>query len=161
MNHDQQSVLEDALYALLDGTRLGEKTQIAMTLHTVDAKGYPHQAMVSAGEVVAESRERLRIALWIGTKTTTNLLRDGKALLGVVHGGVSYTVRLQAEALPELENAKHPRARFAAHVLETRADTAKYATLTSGISIELNDPQAVVVRWEETLEELKSDERNE
>ncbi|MEJ8306347.1 pyridoxamine 5'-phosphate oxidase family protein [Saccharibacillus sacchari] len=149
------SVLDDELYALLDGTHLRDKTQIAMTLHTVDEAGYPHQAMVSAGEVIAESRDKLRIALWLGTNTSGNLLRDGKALLGVVYGGVSYTVRLQAEALPELEHAKHPRARFVAQVLETRADTAKYATITSGISIELNDPQAVVARWEETLEELK------
>lgn len=155
MKPDQNPVLDDALHALLDGTRLHEKTQIAMTLHTVDEEGYPHQAMVSAGEVIAESRDVLRIALWLGTHTTGNLLRDGKALLGVVHGGVSYTVRLQTEALPQLSDARHPRARFAAHVLETKADTAKYATLTSGIAIELNDPRAVVARWEETLEELK------
>lgn len=155
MKADQPPVLDDTLQALLDGTHLREKTQIAMTLHTVDEAGYPHQAMVSAGEVIAEAPDRLRIALWIGTNTTGNLLRDGKALLGVVHDGVSYTVRLQAEALPELAGARHPRARFIAHVLEIRADIAKYAVLTSGITIELNDPQAVVARWEETLEELR------
>ncbi|NGZ75099.1 pyridoxamine 5'-phosphate oxidase family protein [Saccharibacillus alkalitolerans] len=147
--------LNDDLYALLDGTRLERKTEIAMTLHTVDGEGYPHQAMVSAGEVWAESRGRLRIALWLGTNTAGNLLRDGKGLLGVVCGGVSYTVRLRAEPLPELPDARHPRARFAASVLETRADVAKYAALTSGITIELHDPGAVVARWEETLEELK------
>ncbi|CAM4167322.1 pyridoxamine 5'-phosphate oxidase family protein [Saccharibacillus endophyticus] len=155
MNADQHPVLDDTLYALLDGTRLHEKTQIAMTLHTVDEAGYPHQAMVSAGEVIAESRGTLRISLWLGTNTTSNLLRDGKALLGVVHGGISHTVRLQAQSLPELDDVRHPRARFAAKVLDIRADLAKYATLTSGITIELNDPQAVVARWEETLEELK------
>nr|WP_026293834.1 pyridoxamine 5'-phosphate oxidase family protein [Saccharibacillus kuerlensis] len=147
--------LNDELYALLDGTQLNEKMHIAMTLHSVDEEGYPHQAMVSAGEVWAESRSRLRIALWIGTSTTGNLLRTGRALLAVVHNGVSYTVRLQAQALPELEHAQHPRARFTADVLETRSDIAKYATLTCGITIELHDPQAVVVRWKETLEELK------
>lgn len=155
MKPDEIASLNDDLHALLDGTHLEDKTRIAMTLHTVDHEGYPHQAMVSAGEVVAESRDRLRIALWIGTGTTGNLLRDGKALLAVVHDGVSYTVRMQAQALPELPGARHPRARFIANVLETRADVAKYATLTSGITIELNDKQAVVARWEETLEELK------
>ncbi len=155
MKTDQNPIFDDVLYSLLDGTRLHEKTQIAMTLHTVDEAGYPHQAMVSAGEVIAEAPDRLRIALWIGTNTTGNLLRDGKALLGVVQGGVSYTVRLQAQALPELADARHPRARFMAHVLETKADIAKYATLKSGITIELNDPRAVVARWEETLEELR------
>ncbi|CAM3512708.1 MULTISPECIES: pyridoxamine 5'-phosphate oxidase family protein [Saccharibacillus] len=147
--------LNDALYALLDGTDLGGKTHIALTLHTVDEEGYPHQAMVSAGEVWAEDRNRLRIALWIGTGTTANLLRSGRALLAVVHGGVSYTVRLRAEALPELAGARHPRARFAADVTDVRADVAKYATLTGGITIDLHDPQAVVERWQETLEELK------
>lgn len=155
MDTDNNHGLNDNLYALLDGNRLAEKMHIAMTLHTVDEEGYPHQAMVSAGEVWAEARERLRITLWIGTSTTGNLLRTGRALLAVVHEGVSYTVKLQAKALPELSGARHPRSRFAANVLEMRADIAKYATLTSGITIELHDPQAVVVRWEETLEELK------
>ncbi|WP_172253735.1 pyridoxamine 5'-phosphate oxidase family protein [Saccharibacillus deserti] len=155
MNTGSLPRLNDALYALLGGTDLGEKTHIAMTLHTVDEEGYPHQAMVSAGEVWAEERSRLRIALWIGTGTTANLRRSGRALLAVVYEGLSYTVRLRAEALPELANARHPRARFTADVLDVRADAAKYADLTSGITIKLHDPQAVVERWEETLEELK------
>ncbi|OWA34150.1 hypothetical protein B9G55_17660 [Saccharibacillus sp. O16] len=149
------SRLNAECYALLDGTRLEDKLHIAMTLHTVDEDGYPHQAMVSAGEVWAESPERLRIALWLGTKTTGNLLRTGRALLGFVHEGVSYTIRLQATAMPEIPDARHPRARFAADVLESRADVAKYAELTSGITIQLHDPQQVLVRWKETLEELK------
>jgi len=152
---NEDARLNDELYELLGGERLAEKLEIAMTLHTVDEEGYPHQAMVSAGEVWAESLERLRIALWLGTNTTGNLLRTGKALLAVVYGGVSYTVRLQASALPELADARHPRARFAADVLDMRADVAKYAELTSGITIRLHEPQNVLVRWEETLEELK------
>lgn len=155
MKTNEDARLNDALYTLLGGERLEEKLEIAMTLHTVDEEDYPHQAMVSAGEVWAESPERLRIALWLGTTTTGNLLRTGKALLAVVYGGVSYTVRLHASALPELEQARHPRARFAADVLGMRVDVAKYAELTSGITIRLHEPQSVLVRWEETLEELR------
>ncbi|MCQ4086494.1 pyridoxamine 5'-phosphate oxidase family protein [Saccharibacillus sp. JS10] len=155
MTKKAQMNLDDTLYQLFDGTHLQDKAHLAMTLHTVDEDGYPHQAMVSAGEVYAESSEQLRIALWLGTTTTGNMLRTGKALIGVVYEGVSYTISLQAQTLPELEQSKHPRARFVAKIREVRADVAKYATLTSGITIELHDLQAVVQRWQETLEELK------
>ncbi|MDO3408290.1 pyridoxamine 5'-phosphate oxidase family protein [Saccharibacillus sp. CPCC 101409] len=150
-----QPNLNEELFSLLDGRSLADKARLAMTLHTVGEDGYPHQAMVGAGEVLAESRERLRIALWIGTGTTGNLLRTGKALLAVVYGGVSYAIRLDCEPLPELDGARHPRARFAADIVDVRADTAKYAELTSGITIVLHDAPAVVERWIETLEELK------
>lgn len=146
--------LPPVLIALFDGEQLDAKMHLAMPLLTVSEDGYPHQAMVSVGEVIAVDPEHLRLALWEGTSTTGNLLRTGQALLTFVWQGISYALRLSLTSLPPLADAVHPRARFVAKVEHIREDTAKYATLTSGITIELHDADEVQRRWQETLQEL-------
>ncbi len=55
--------LPDALLRYLDGSDLLHKTQ-ALRLSTVDAAGWPHAALLSAGDVLAVSPQRLRFALF-------------------------------------------------------------------------------------------------
>ncbi|MFD1887331.1 pyridoxamine 5'-phosphate oxidase family protein [Paenibacillus wenxiniae] len=152
----QQAVrLPAILQKLWNGQQLEHKQQLAMPLLTVSEDGYPHQAMVSAGEVLAMDAQTLRIALWTGTNTTANLLRDGRALLTVVIDGVSYALRLQAMALPELQHTAYPRARFEAKIQHIREDVAKYAELLTGVTYRLHEPEAVLERWRMTLDELR------
>ncbi len=147
--------LPDTLQQLWNGQHLEHKQQLAMPLLTVSEDGYPHQAMVSAGEVLAMDGQTLRIALWTGTNTTANLMRDGKALLTVVNDGVSYALRLRARALPELEDAAYSRARFEAKIEHIREDVAKYAELLTGVTYRLHEPEVVLERWQLTLDELR------
>lgn len=147
--------LPTTLQSLWNGQELEHKQHLAMPLLTISEDGYPHQAMVSAGEVLVVDEQTLRIALWTGTNTTANLLRDGKALLTVVVDGVSYALRLQAEALPELPDAAYPRARFQARIQHIREDVAKYAELLTGVTYRLHEPEQVLERWRLTLEELR------
>ncbi|CAJ1317687.1 pyridoxamine 5'-phosphate oxidase family protein [Paenibacillus nuruki] len=146
--------LSPVLLELFDGQQLHEKKQLAMPLLTVNEDGYPHQAMVSVGEVIAIDSEHLRLALWEGTTTTTNILRTGQALLTFVWQGVSYALRISLTPLPALPDALYARARFVATIEHIREDTAKYATLTSGITIELHQADEVLERWQQTLQEL-------
>src|SRR4051794_21230861 len=61
----------------LDGTDLLAKTQ-AMRLSTVDPAGWPHAALLSAGDMVVLSSERIRFALFPQSTTVANLTRDGR-----------------------------------------------------------------------------------
>jgi len=146
--------LSHTLLELFSGQQLHEKQQLAMPLLTVNKDGYPHQAMVSVGEVIATDSEHLRLALWEGTTTTGNITRTGQALLTFVWQGVSYALRISLMPLPALPDAIYPRARFVATVEHIREDTAKYATLTSGITIELHQVDEALERWQQTLQEL-------
>jgi len=151
----EHTTLTPSLMQLLNGQELHSKQHLAMPLLTIGEDGYPHQAMVSAGEVLMLDEQHVRLALWQGTTTTGNLLRSGKGMLTFVWEGVSYALRLSCTPLPELTDAVYPRARFEAVVEHVREDTAKYAELTSGITIRLLQPDDVISRWEETLAELR------
>ncbi|MNL77174.1 hypothetical protein D3C87_2032970 [compost metagenome] len=74
--------------------------------------------------------------------------------MAAFYAGKAFYTQLQLRPLVELAGAKHPRKRFEAQVISAKADTAKYADIRSGVQIVLHDQEAVVTRWEETVEEL-------
>jgi hypothetical protein len=146
--------LSERLIEFLNGKDLESKQHEAMMLLTVTEDGWPHNAMISVGEVIALDEQSFRLSLWQNTTTTLNILRTGKATLVVVYDGIVYYMRLALERLEDLQNAKHPLQRFTAAIISYREDMAKYADITSGIQIQLKDPDSVLKRWKETLEEL-------
>lgn len=150
----EQAGISEGLYQWLDGSDLELKQGTAMMLLSVTEDLWPHTAMISVGEIVALDRSRLRLALWPGTVTTGNLLRSGQATLVAIHDGAAHYVRLRLQALPDLPDARHPRQRFAAEVVAVREDIAKYADILSAVKIQLHDPDEVLGRWKETIEEL-------
>ncbi|MDH6671487.1 hypothetical protein M2277_002137 [Paenibacillus sp. LBL] len=150
----EQAGISEGLYQWLDGSDLESKQGTAMMLLSVTEDLWPHTAMISVGEIVALDRSRLRLALWPGTLTTGNLLRSGQATLVAIHDGAAHYVRLRLQALPDLPDARHPRQRFAAEVVAVREDIAKYADILSAVKIQLHDPDEVLGRWKETIEEL-------
>ncbi|MCY7865617.1 pyridoxamine 5'-phosphate oxidase family protein [Bacillus spizizenii] len=147
--------MSDRLFELLDGNRLNEKQHEAFVLQTVAEDGWPHAAMISAGEIIALSRTDIRIALWKNTATAANILRTGKAQFTAWWKGAAHYVKLQCEPLPPLTEAEYDRDRFACRIVSMKEDVAKYAGLTSGVRIQLHSPEEVLNRWEKTLEELK------
>ncbi len=150
----EQATISEGLYQWLDGSDLESKQGTAMMLLSVTEDLWPHTAMISVGEIVALDRSRLRLALWPGTVTTGNLLRSSQATLVAIHDGAAHYVRLRLQALPDLPGARHPRQRFAAEVVAVREDIAKYADILSAVKIQLHDPDEVLGRWKETIEEL-------
>ena len=129
---------------------------LTLLLLTV-SEGWPHQAMLSVGEVVALDESRLALALWPQSSAARALATDGRATLTLVLPPTSFALRVDAVAAGEIETplAGH-RARFTATVVAAASDTAPYATLTSGVRFSLNDPGAVVARWREVREALRT-----
>jgi hypothetical protein len=146
--------LSPELLYLLNGKNIEEKQKEAMLLMTVTEDGWPHNAMISVGEVVALNEKKLKLALWPGTKTNENIIRSEKAFLIVVYNGKVNYVRLSLERIGILEGAKYPLERFSATVVCFKEDIAKYAEINSGIQIMLKNPNDVLQRWKETLGEL-------
>jgi hypothetical protein len=141
---------------LLDGRALAGREGLTILLITTAADGWPHVAMLSAGEVLAAGEREVRLALWPGSATTANLSRTGQGLLMLVTGGVTNYVRLEARPGSELALASGPRAFFVADVAEVLQDVVGYAEITSAIGFRLKEPEKVVPLWEEAVAAMRS-----
>jgi len=144
--------LPEALGRYLDGTDLLRKTQ-ALRLATVDANGWPHAALLSAGEMLALPPQHLRFALLAQSTSAANLLRDPRSTLSVALDHGICELRLQAR---RLANDDGPLALFEATVLEVRSHVAPYADVISGVSFSLHQPDAVHARWQRQLAALQA-----
>jgi hypothetical protein len=153
--HDEQSMhLPGAVEECLSGSDLAAGVGFTLQLLTTDEAGWPHCALLSVGEVVAV-RDRLRLALWPTSRTTANLTRDGRGVLGFADGGAWYTARLQTTRRADI-SAPSPLAVFDAAVIGMVKDEVPYATLRDGITFELTDPEPVLERWRATVDALRA-----
>jgi hypothetical protein len=138
----------------LDGTELLTKTQ-ALRLSTVNDAGWPHAALLSAGDMLVVAPGRIRFVIFPQSETTANLARDGRLALTLsVDGGMCEMLmraRRLTHAAPEV-----PLAFFEAEVEQVRLHAAPYASVTSGITFALRDPQAVLRRWQRQIAALRA-----
>ena len=128
---------------------------LTILLLTTSDEGWPQVAMLGVGEVLAVDDRRLRLALWVGSGSTANLSRRRQATIMLVVGAETYYVRLLARRLADLALSHGPRACFEAEVEEALVDVVAYATVTGGIGFRLNEPEAVLPAWEETVAALR------
>lgn len=159
MTRSVGSHLPEPVHRLLDGAAVDDQADANPTflLVTTGGDGWPHVAMLSVGEILARDLSHLRAALWLHSTTTRNLERAGQALLVVVASPNAYYVRLAAERGADLDLGADGRlACFALRVEDVLEDAADYAALTSGITFRLNRPDAVVPRWQHTIDALRA-----
>jgi hypothetical protein len=138
----------------LNGEDLLSKTQ-ALRLSTVDPEGWPHAALLSAGDVLALPNGRLRFALFPNSGTAANLVRDGRLTLSLSLEGGMCELRLRARQCGQ-GTLEVPLAFFEAEVERVRVHVAPYADVTSGISFALHEPSAVLARWQRQLAALRA-----
>ena len=110
----------------IDGTDLPAKTQ-ALRLSTVDAEGWPHAALLSAGDMVVTSSGRIRLGIFPQSATAANLARDGRLTLTLAIDGGLWELRLRARPLAR-STRDVPLAFFEAEVETTRTHVASDAT---------------------------------
>jgi hypothetical protein len=112
--------------------------------------------MLSAGELLAVDRRRLRLAVWPGSRTSANLARGGRALLCHVAPRTVVYVRGAVRALdagPELDLDC-----FELEVDSIESDDHPGMPVATGITfiVERGDAAAVVVEgWERRLALLR------
>jgi hypothetical protein len=146
--------LPTSLLALLDGQNIPAKIGLALLMTTVDARDYPHPALLSVGEVFSPSPTELRLALYSSSSTTKNLRRSGRFTLSLAHGGMGYYIKATARELPD---ALPGLAAFQAAVDEVLEDGEPIAHVTSGFTIQLTgDGSRTVNAWEQTVAALRT-----
>jgi len=145
--------LPPPLIEFFNGKNVSDKQHEAILLLSVDEEQWPHVAMISVGEIVAINESELRLSLWPNTVTSTNLNRTGQATIVVFLEAVAYYVKLSVQE-QSISDARHERQGFVATVASIRADVAKYADIISGVRIQLKEPEPVIQRWTETIEDM-------
>jgi len=148
------SAMPPAMARYLDGTDLLAKTQ-ALRLSTVDATGWPHAALLSAGDAVVLPSGQIRFAVFAQSTIVANLERDGRLTLALSLDGGMCELRLRARRLAETA-AKGPLALFEAEIESVRTHVAPYAVLTSGVTFALHEPGGVLPRWRRQIAELRA-----
>lgn len=148
--------LPDSLYGPLSSDDPAAHEGLTLLVLSVDDDGWPRQAMLSVGEVVAFDGRRLGMALWPQSTTTRNLTERGRAVLTAVVDETSYVVRLRVSRSGELFTSRAGElARFDALVEEVGSDVVPYAVLESGIRFRLTDREDVLARWGEVRAVLR------
>jgi hypothetical protein len=148
MSRMLEPVVPDVLRRKLATDPLAEDGFTILVLS--DAAGWPHLAMISAGEIVCAEERELRLALWPSSTACANLVAHGRATLCAVLDGVGYSVRVATRRLGDIRTPlAGTLACFQAHVEAVAADEAPYAVLESGVRFRLVDPSATLERWRE------------
>jgi hypothetical protein len=138
----------------LDGTKLLQKTQ-ALRLSTTDPDGWPHAALLSAGDMLILPSGRLRFVIFPDSATTANLMRDGRLTVSLALDEGIWEMRLRARRLAHT-SADVPLAFFEAELESARLHCAPYAAVTSGITFALHEPDAVLPRWQRQIAALRA-----
>jgi hypothetical protein len=138
----------------LDGTDLPAKTQ-ALRLSTVDAAGWPHAALLGAGDMLVLPSGRIRFVIFPQSTTTANLMRDDRLTLTLSLDGGMCELRLRARRLAHT-SPDVPLAFFEAELETARTHVAPYAAVTSGVTFALHEPQKVLPRWQRQIAALRA-----
>ena len=123
---------------------------LTILLLTISSDGYPHQAMLSCGEVVAVDDERLALAVWPTSTAARNLAERPRATLALVDEGTSWCLFAEiADVGTVVTPLSGTLCRFDATITRVTSDRAPYAVLESGVTFQLTDPEATTARWRE------------
>ena len=137
----------------LDGANLLAKTQ-ALRISTVDAKGWPHASLLSAGDMLAMPSGQIRFIVFAQSTTTANLVRDSRVTITLsIDGGMC---ELRMRCRPLAHSSLDPSlACFEAELVELRTHKAPYATVSGGVTFALHEPQAVLQRWQNQIDAIR------
>jgi hypothetical protein len=146
--------IPDGVRRYLDGNDLLAKTQ-ALRLSTVSSDGWPHAALLSAGDMVMMPSGNIRLALFADSTASSNLDRDGRLSISLSLDGGICELRLVARRLSHTA-ADVPLAFFEAEVETVRRHVAPYAAVTGGVEFALHEPQSVLPRWQRQIAALRA-----
>jgi hypothetical protein len=131
--------LPDDLYRILADEPPETQRGRAIVLLTVDPAGYAHPALLSYREVGARSRASVRLVVYAGSNTTTNLRSNAMATVLFVDERFVYYVKGTATEIPAHRTGADARfATFDVTITSVLADAPRAdeagAHLVSGIT---------------------------
>ena len=148
------TALPEQVSRYLDGSDLLAKMQ-ALRISTVDAEGWPHASLLSAGDMLALASGRIRFVVFPQSTTTANLMRDGRLTVTLSLDGGMCELRMRCRPLLQA-SSDIPLAFFEAELLEVRVHKAPYAAVSGGVTFSVHEPQSVLPRWQKQIAAMKA-----
>lgn len=136
-----------------DGTLSADRVGLGYILATIDADGRPRPSMLSAGEVLATSDRTVRLAMWPGSTSASNLASGRPCFLTYVGRG---TV-LHLHGIPAPLSSRERFACFEMRVDRVDADVhpGMPTVQTITYACEAMSPQDVFDEWRGSLDILR------
>jgi hypothetical protein len=106
------------------------------------------------GSDLPAKTQALRLVVFPQSKTTANLVRDGRVTMTLALDGGMGELQMRARRLAH-SSPDVPLAFFEAEVETVRIHKAPYAAITSGITFALHEPEAVLARWQRQISALR------
>ncbi len=140
---------------LFDGTDLGAKIGLAYLLVTADDDGSPRPCMLSVGEILAVDEQHLRLAIWQGTHTSTNLSSGRPCLFCYIAPGQVLYVRGAVRTLGRL--AEHRLDCFEIEVASLESDDHPGMPVIETFRFGLTgqEPDEISREWQLRLDALR------
>ncbi len=139
----------------LNGEDLVTKN-VALQLSTVDSDGWPHVALLSAGEMLVLPDGLIRLIIFPGSGTAANIARDGRSTLSVPLDHGLCEIRMRMRKLGESKAAGIGLAIFEGQVQRIRKHLSRYADVESGLTFSLHEPEVVLARWYRQIAVLRN-----
>lgn len=111
----------------------GPKFEDVILMVTVDESSRPHVAMLSRWEVFAAGKGELRLATYVDSTTTKNLIRNGAVTLVLVNERMSYYVKGTARLLRETMRVDPHNSMLGVAVTQVYEDRLPGAEMLSGM----------------------------
>ena len=119
--------------------------------------GWPHQAMISVGELLVTAADRFALALWPSSTCAANLSRTKRVTLALVADGSAFSLLCEVRVERPLDvGADRPLRAFDLRVVEVIEDAAPYADLLTGVTYSLHDRAGTLARWTATRAALRA-----
>jgi len=150
-------LLPAQLVQLFSGLDLRSKAEMACVLVTQGADGFPHPAIVTAGELVAGNPSTLRVALYAESSASRNLRERAVATLCLAHEGAGYYVKADAEPHAAASPAFAGLSVFTLRPRYVLKDAEEEAEVTSGFRFrDLRGEDALLERWKPVVDALRA-----
>jgi hypothetical protein len=146
--------LPEELLRLLDGSGLEDRIGHTVLLVVSDPTGWPHVALLSAGEVLVTAPDQVALALYPSSRTSQALREQRRALLFTVLKQRVHKIQVSVHQVVEPAPQDHLVC-FLGRIADAHVDEVPYATVTDGVRYVLEQPEDVLPRWQATLELLK------
>src|SRR6202049_4655439 len=144
------SFMPDEIRDFLNGDDLERKLSQAVRISTVSEDGWPHAAMLSAGEMLALDAFEVAMLLYDGSNTSRNLARGGRLTLPLPldHGLCEMRLR---------DSEETARATPLLHCVGggCAAASVPLCRCRFGVTFRLHDPTSVLARWSRQIETLR------
>ena len=118
----------------LNGAEIASHEGMIIPIFTIDESGWPHPALLSYYEIVAQNSSTLDMALWKDSSTAKNLRRAGKVTLMISDQGVNYYLKGSVRELFYEMPGAAPVSRFRVTLEQVIEDQEPNAEITTGLT---------------------------